>query len=64
MVLGDWQQIVSTLSPETPVIFYVAQADGLAPDRYCCGRAVLPSRMWTARDGWVPCVTVDVGEEL
>ncbi len=64
MVLGDWQEIVATLSPDTPVIFYRADAETMPEDSYCDGLRVAPSSMWSSREGWQPCVTVDLGRLL
>ncbi len=63
MVVGDWQTITATQSPDTPVIFYVAADHPLEEGTYCDGASVAPSRMWTPQDGWLPCVTVTLVEE-
>lgn len=63
MVVSDLNRITDTLSPDTPVIFYNSSADSLSPDTYCDGVAIRLSELWSAREGWRPCVTVDLGEE-
>ena len=63
MVVKDLNQITACLSPDTPVIFYNSARESLASDAYCEGVAVRLSRLWNAREGWLPCVTVDLGEE-
>lgn len=64
MIVQDWIEITATLSPDTPVIFYNSAEKPLESEAYCEGRAVTPSRLWDARAGWLPCVTVDLGEEF
>ncbi len=63
MIVQDLNRITASLSPETPVIFYNSAENCLPAGTYCDGVAVRLSRLWTAREGWVPCVTVDLGEE-
>lgn len=63
MIVGDWIRITASLSPDTPVIFYNSSAKPLENDAYCEGSAVYPSRLWDAKVGWIPCVTVELGEE-
>lgn len=63
MTIEDWNRITASLSPETPVIFYNSAEEPLPPDAYCEGAALHLSRLWDARVGWMPCVTVDLGEE-
>ncbi len=64
MVLEDWSEVTAALPPDTPVVFYNASTRPLEPEGYGDGTAVFPSRMWTARDGWVPCVTVELHNAL
>ena len=63
MVVNDLNQITASLSPDTPVIFYNSAANCLPSDTYCEGVAVRLSQLWSAREGWLPCVMVDLGEE-
>lgn len=62
MVVGDINKITASLSPDTPVIFYNSAAEPLSEDAYCDGVAVYPSRMWIGREGWTPCLTVELGQ--
>ena len=63
MIASDLNRITASLSPDTPVIFYNSTENSLPSDAYCEGVAVRVSRMWSPREGWRPCVTVDLGEE-
>ena len=63
MNVADWQKITDSLSPDTPVIFYNASETPLHSDRYCEGLSVSVSRLWDAREGWLPCLLVELGEE-
>ena len=61
MVLEEWERLVRGLSPDTPVIFYQAESQPLSPDSYCDGKSVRLSQMWEGREGWRPCVLVELG---
>lgn len=63
MVVSDLNRITASLSPDTPVIFYNSAENCLPPDAYCEGVAVRLSTLWNAHEGWLACVTVDLGEE-
>lgn len=60
MVVGDWNNITASLSPDTPVIFYNSAEEPLPSDSYCEGLSVVPSRLWSGREGWIPCVMVEL----
>lgn len=62
MIVGDIKKITATLSPDLPVIFYNSTAEPLASDAYCDGATIKTSQMWVGREGWVPCVVVELGQ--
>ena len=64
MIVGDIHKITSAISPDTPVIFYNSNASPLPSDNYCDGLSIRASQMWVGREGWVPCVLVELGQGL
>ena len=62
MVLGEWQGLVQRLDAQTPVIFRLQGDQPLSPDGYCEGLSVTPSRMWDRKQGWQPCLLVELGD--
>ncbi len=62
MILDDFTQVTDGLPPDTPVVFCNATRQPLDPDEYCDGVAVFPSKIWSYPEGWVPCVTVELGD--
>ncbi len=61
MKLRDWDKLLRSLPPETPVVFYRAGGRPLEAGDYCDGRSVAPSAVWEG-EGWSPCVLVELGE--
>ena len=51
MKLRDWDKLLRSLPPETPVVFYRAGDRPLEAGDYCDGRSVAPSAGWEGRDG-------------
>ncbi|MBQ9860599.1 MAG: hypothetical protein IJO76_08020 [Clostridia bacterium] len=62
MVLRDWRAVLQEMPADTPVIFCVTAENAPHFGDYCVGRRVFPSRMWEGKEGWKPCVLVELGE--
>lgn len=58
----DWQAIQEKMESDTIVLFTLAGDKPLRPGDYCEGVSISPSRVWDGRQGWQPCILVELGE--